>query len=75
MAYYAGQLLYCIDAEHPLYGRRIKVATPLFEAEDGTPMICDIETGKTVELKQHQISVYAPTQSKEHSPGKSLPIT
>jgi len=67
MAYYAGQLLYCIDAEHPLYGKRIKVATPLVEAEDGTPMLCDIETGKTVELQKHQISVYTPTDKKDIS--------
>lgn len=64
MAYYAGQLLYCIDTEHPLYGKRIKVATPLKETEDGTPTVCDIETDKPVDLKQHQINIYEPIKSK-----------
>ena len=67
MAFYAGQLLYCIDSAHTLYGKRIKVATPLFESVDGTPKLCDIETAETIELKLDQISVYAPTDKKDVS--------
>ena len=60
MTFYAGQLLYCIDKEHPLYGKRLKVDSPLHESEDGTPAVLDIETRERVNLATHQLSVYAP---------------
>jgi len=60
MSYYAGQILYCIDESHPLYGKQVKISTPLDESEDGTPAISDIKTGKPLHLKIQQISVYQP---------------
>ena len=60
MTFYAGQLLYCIDKDHPYYGKRLKVDTSLLEMGDGTPAICDIATGKPIDLKIEQLSFYAP---------------
>ena len=60
MAFYAGLLLYCIDKEHPYYGKRVKVDAPLLEMEEGTPAVCEIATGKPIELKKEQLSIYAP---------------
>ena len=60
--YYAGMKLYCIDKDHPYYNKRVEVGSPYKELKDGTPILCDPITGKTVELREDQISLYPPDE-------------
>ena len=62
MNYYAGLKLYCTDKDHPYYGKRVEVASPYKELKDGTPVLCDPITGKLVELKEDQLSMYPPEE-------------
>ena len=62
MNFYAGQKLYCIDKNNPYYGKRVEVASPYKELKDGSPVLCEPLTGKTVELKEDQLSLYPPDE-------------
>ncbi|MDP4231706.1 MAG: hypothetical protein Q8916_15005 [Bacteroidota bacterium] len=62
MNFYAGQKLYCIDKYSPYYGKRVEVASPYKELKDGTPVLCEPLTGKIVELKEDQLSLYPPDE-------------
>ena len=50
---YEDMVVYCIDKEHPLYGKRLKID---LIAEDGKPYFSEVQTGNSVEVDIEKIS-------------------
>lgn len=50
---------YCIDKEHPLYGKRVQIETTI-QIEDGSVLFKDAETQLPVDLKPNQVSPNPP---------------
>jgi len=56
-------ILYCIDKNHPLYGRRIRIDKAI-RNENGTKYV-DVESNVPIDLRQDQVSLYPP-EDKEN---------
>lgn len=54
-------LLYCIDKQHPLYGRTLRIDKTT-NVSDGTRYI-DVETGVPTDLNPSQVAFLPPEES------------
>ena len=56
-------ILYCIDKNHPLYGRRIRIDKSI-KNENGTKYV-DVESNVPIDLRSDQVSLYPPDDKEK----------